>query len=590
MAQVDWQSVSLFLALVILWSVLRPDAIRDYDGRRLPSKPVARFLYTLLCMLAYLSLVAAFAIVGPTLIEAAERATLQSNVFAAFKDKSPVLGAVTLATALQFTFFRDIDRSTLIWLHSARHLYRDGQELIHHLQHCPYTANPSDMEHNKALALRFGIRVDGSEVTPSVAMQNWRKVAILVRLVREWNNTELSRVLSASEMVELETVERAHERKTQVILEIIRLTEQAERGLIRPEVLLEAVKSIGRDNGGYEKLSDSEFTSRIRQLVAGAEGAAINQPIRMTPAELKQDLTSIERYFAEEYDILLTKIAELTSKSIVLAGDAGPQRLAILKEKGFGGLGRMEVISFDRILWLFLSVAFLGFLVLAVGSRDQLSTEAAEGVARFAFIMAIATLIGSIVGSHRHHARADETPWASYIAAGAIAGAVMLGVNWGVVLVKTIAAMPLSDSQKKMTLITSLPWTLLPAAVTVAICRLGRLDAWPGSSREGWFGKIYQRTLDGIAISIVLLLGMYGAVYLHALLGVDLPEGLKKSMLATPNRILPIPVFWPLQVMGFIIGFAAVYDVRRAAQTRILSEGHTPIAVTTPAEPATARG
>ena len=47
----------------------------------------------------------------------------------------------------------------------------------------------------------------------------------------------------------------------------------------------------------------------------------------------------------------------------MLAGDKASERLEQLKGIGFSGLGRIERISLDVVLWLFLVATFGGFLV-----------------------------------------------------------------------------------------------------------------------------------------------------------------------------------------------------------------------------------
>src|SRR5262249_14515860 len=47
-------------AIAGLWAVFRPDLVRDNDGRRLPPSITARLTFTILFILGYLSMAAAF--------------------------------------------------------------------------------------------------------------------------------------------------------------------------------------------------------------------------------------------------------------------------------------------------------------------------------------------------------------------------------------------------------------------------------------------------------------------------------------------------------------------------------------------------
>ena len=110
---------------------MRPSMLRDYDNRRLPNNPTARVLFVVICLFTYVTLVLCFQSFG----EFARK--ISSLIFPAFihnfvdtfRDQAPLLGAVTLGALLQFSFFRDLERSLLVWLHSARHLHRDSINL-----------------------------------------------------------------------------------------------------------------------------------------------------------------------------------------------------------------------------------------------------------------------------------------------------------------------------------------------------------------------------------------------------------------------------------------------------------------------------
>src|SRR5262249_49372919 len=113
-------------------------------------------------------------------------------------------------------------------------------------------------------------------------------------------------------------------------------------------------------------------------------------------------------------------------------------------------------------------------------------------------------------------------------------------------------------------------WGLLPLMLTVAIAFLARLRVWSGLPQLGEFSPIAERIIDGVCVSAVVLIGYYGAVVLHPLLGLELSARLQERMAA--SHILPIPIFLPLQALAFLIGFFFVRDARRVAHATIVED------------------
>jgi hypothetical protein len=106
--------------------------------------------------------------------------------------------------------------------------------------------------------------------------------------------------------------------------------------------------------------------------------------------------------------------------------------------------------------------------------------------------------------------------------------------------------------------------------LTVGICRLARVSRWPDLPGLKAYHNVWERTVDGIGVSGALLIGYLLAFAVHEPLGIELPRSLQQSM-KLPH-ILPIPIYFPLQALGFFIGFFVVRDVRRAAHARIVNE------------------
>jgi len=347
---------------------------------------------------------------------------------------------------------------------------------------------------------------------------------------------------------------------------IIKIVDQVKKGGQPSKALADLLKMLS-EAAHVDRGRVAEVEARFKDILAGEQKTGAERPLHLTGEELNAQLAQIEVYFKIEYEILLQETAELVSKCVMLAGEQGSERLVQLKSLGFAGLGRIERINVDRILWIFLAVSVGGFLILFLGSAAG-QRSSAEGLARFAFAMAIAALIGAIVGSSRRHARAQSTPWSRYLLAGLTAGAIFFGIQAVTALVKSYAGIAPPPGQPPFSAYRMLPWTMLPLVLTIAIAALARVPHWPTPLRLKPHGGLWERVLDGVCVSAAILLAYYVAIAMHYLLGIDLPRSLQERM-SLPH-ILPIPIFAPLQVFGFFIGFFVLRDVRRAAHARIV--------------------
>jgi hypothetical protein len=294
--------------------------------------------------------------------------------------------------------------------------------------------------------------------------------------------------------------------------------------------------------------------------------------VKLSAQELRNSLYQIQGYFEAEYDILLQRLAELAAKSTVLAGAAGAERLDALKTAGFLGLGRIDRISLDNVLWLFLVATAGGFLIRYISNIGDIGTAPGqtnpEVLARFALTMAIAGLIGAIVGSIRRHARASIPPWSVYFGAGLAAAFLYVGIIMAHDLLRELFELKPPEGRPLFSVVRSMPWSLLPLMLTVAICYLARLKSWSEFLRLGTYGSYLDRVIDGACVSAAVLVGYYAAVALHPLLHIEWPAGLAHRM-AMPHT-LPIPINISLQVQAFLIGFFFVRDARRVAHATIV--------------------
>jgi hypothetical protein len=319
----------------------------------------------------------------------------------------------------------------------------------------------------------------------------------------------------------------------------------------------------------------AEVEAQAKSILGAGVQSSAPLTVRLSAQELRNCLHQIQGYFEAEYDILLERLAELAAKSTILAGAAGADRLDALKAAGFLGLGRIDRISLDNVLWLFLVATGGGFLIRYISDIGDIGTAPGqtnpEVVARFAFTMAIAGLIGAIVGSIRRHARKSFPPWSVYFAAGVAAAALYVAIIMADDLLKEILGIEPQAGRPPFSLLRTVPWSLLPLMLTVAICYLARLKSWSELLRLGTYGAYLDRVIDGICVSAAVLLGYYAAVALHPLLHLAFPAGLAHRM-AMPH-ILPIPINISLQVQAFLIGFFFVRDARRVAHATIVEGG-----------------
>jgi hypothetical protein len=311
-------------------------------------------------------------------------------------------------------------------------------------------------------------------------------------------------------------------------------------------------------------------------LGKGTAEGGLESPVELSAEQFLGYVHQIESYFQAEYRTLLQQMAQLTSKSIVLSGAARVERLEQLKTTGFAGIGYFNYVSVDRLLWIFLLAAFGGYLVMfyGVGGGNP------QGLARFAVTMAVAGLIGGIVGSIRSYARASEPRWDVYLGAGLLS----VGLYLGFTVLHNIAlkGLPVAGDATgplwtELLPPRSIPFSLLHLTLTVAICYFARQKSWnllPGSLDH--FNRYFDRIIDGVLVSLAVLVGYYVALALLPLFKLGLPPNVEQQMEAwheLPRLItimLPYPVLLPLQTLAFLIGFLFVRDVRTSAHATIV--------------------
>src|SRR5262249_9153060 len=389
------------------------------------------------------------------------------SAFKSLEKQGPLLAVMALVGLHSLAPFREAERAFIIWVHSVRHLHGDATSLIAHFQTCAFT--PSGMEHQKNLdeLARHNIFLTDSNARgidlPSV--NTWRKLTTMLRCLREWNK-ERRRVLSDAQMEMLEELERAHARKTRLATEILRLLNHVSSGKGTTDILNQLSALLAAASHS-DRSSVAGVETQLKALLGG-EVPAQAASVHLSSKELQGFLSQIDGYFQVEYQILLRQTAELTALSIVYAGDMAPERLRELKKLGFQGLGRIEPVSFDRILLLFFVVSIGGFAIFYMLRYQQLKelpgvnrTGLLLGLGMFSVTMALAALIGSAFGSSKRYVHAHFTPWSAYFTAGLIS-AVLFETAHAVRILLTSPDSIGSAPGEVLPLYQQMPWAVIP--------------------------------------------------------------------------------------------------------------------------------
>jgi hypothetical protein len=564
----DVPTVLVMVVIVAVWAFILPINVRDADRRRLPPNVIARVLFIFLYVILYLVLVAGIALGGDAIgnVVGPDFKTILNAV----KGKEAWMAITVLAALHSIAFFRELENSLIIWLHSARHLNVDTLALANHFHECSFDPTAAEQQKNLNSLREFDVYVTNTtaNVLHLEAVNAWRKTSSLIRALREWNDTAETSVLNRDDLKLLDQLENAHRRKTRLAMDIIRMLELVERGGVSSGAMSNLAGEL-TSASHQDRDQITEIESRLSEAMLG-ENEGSRTPVRMTAYELQHYLTKIESYFRVEYRYLLQQVAELAAKSIVFAGDEAPQRLEQMKSVGFGQLGRIERINFDRILWVFFAISLGGFLILFLGT-GQMRGGNAELYARIALVMALAALVGAVCGSNRKIQMRPITPWTHYLIAGVIAAGMFVLVHGTAMMLRSIgevapAAIPQTPQPGFFDI---LPWAVSPFFLAVAICWLARLPHWPRI--VGVSGGSAERIFDGLAICLVMLLAQVTALSLH--LGLETSFGVMlKTRLAESGGNTLLFLLRPTNpslLLGFLVGAVVVKDVRRAAHSQL---------------------
>ena len=595
-------SVIIFcIILTFIWGYLWSGVIRDEERQPLPSSFAARTFFALSLCALYVGLV----IVGFLAPEFLERLSLPGigNIVQTVRTQIPLFALVVMGAMYTVPQFKEVAERYAILLHSAQYRKNDEFVLQRHLQTCDFAPSDAEVSLNFDYIRQFDVYVTDRDKTALniEAVGAWRKVSTLLRLLED-EARRSNAVLSSIEREQVARLVEAHRRKTQLAMNIIRMIEQIDMNANVDQKLTRIASQLSDvPHGDRDRVVSTEDLARriVSQLDTKAANNGPERPLRLSMRQMNEYLTQIERYFMTEYQLILRDIAALAARAIVRSGDRASDRLEAVKAAGFAGLGRIERVSFDNVLWVVLSsfaIAFGGLtLLVTIMGRNFNSSN----IAAIALTLSVAALIGAMWGSRRSLAECRATPWSSYMAAGlmAVVGFCMIYsvrffVGGQAILERTAASfernLPNYVTLKLLTpeqakyyapenvlqwnvadfLWQTIPWSVGVFFMTVGICWLARLPHWPWQKES----PIIERISDGLATGLIYSIGGLGSVIAHMALRTG--SGLRSLEKLHASGAVQV-FFGEFRLVGFLIGFAIgaiiIREVRRIAHAQLIA-------------------
>jgi hypothetical protein len=382
--------------------------------------------------------------------------------------------------------------------------------------------------------------------------------------------------LSAADRREVERLEKAHRRKTALAVSIMRILNDLGSDaanatkLARVTELLTSTAHIDR-----ESVSDAENMARtIIESPSYERMSDVGKPLRISEQQMMQYLSQIESYFIVEYTLILQSLSRLAARNVMRAGDLAENRLDDLRRAGFDGLGAVEQVTFDRVIWVILVTWFVTFAMFSLPSLylGTMPKGFAPIILSIAGTFSLAALLGAIWGSRRSLAERRITPWSSYLAAGSLAIAGFFVIHTirylfdrDAAIARIVQAFPDRHITFVDYLFSQAPFALSPFIITVAICRLARIREWPT-----WpVLDLPARVKDGLTLGMLFLATSATSRFLHKLLGTAYAAGS-----ANPDAVRFYLFQLAFFAIGFFIGLIVVGDVRNIAHSQIVASDY----------------
>jgi hypothetical protein len=569
----------LFFALcTVVFAFLRPAMIRDYDGRRLPYNPQSRLIVVIIYLLIYSTLTVALELAGAAIRSVFSDIPHAGRFLNSVHLTAPFYSIALLGVLWQIPFIKEVDRAFLIALHSTRNARDNAILLSQHLMRCQFSPSNEERHHyeNELNEHNVFLKDKAAEQIETIVVHNWRKVSTLIRLVQGWNETGY-RVLNEEETLRFEEALTSHQRKTSLACHMINMFQKLGKEVDPSRIVAGLREIIG---AGAKGTGEEAITARLKSILADAgNGAEFEPSAELSAEEFKNYVQQMGNYFQAEYRSLLQQVARLAAQCVVLSGSVRTERLDQLKSTGFAGIGHFNYMSFNRLLWVFFVTAFGGYIIMLYGS----GSANAAALARFAVTIAIAGLIGAVVGSFRNLARASDPRWDIYFFAGLLSAALFIGftVLQNIVIrgipVTSLDVDTAAPHWNDVLPPRTIPFSLLSLAVTISVAYLARFKNWRGlTAWLGPKGDYFERAIDGLLVSAAVLVSYYAALALLPLLNLPLPPNIERQMSEWAQLpkvitiVLPYPIQWPLQIFAFVVGALFVRDVRTSAHATIV--------------------
>ena len=568
-------AVIFFASIAAFWAFMRTAMIKDDEGRSLPPNLVARAAVVVLYLVGCFGLVALFSFGKPIVMHVI--ATLPNGVEAVFRgldDKAPFLALIALFGLNYLGPYREAERASVLALHSMKDLHGDTEALVAHLQSCTFRPSTAEIHMNLDFLAKHNVYLTdaNTQLIDLSSVQAWRKVTTMLRLLSQWN-VGTSRVLSKEQMGKLAEIERTHIRKTKLATDILKnIAHQAQD--TKAALVLGELRLLLADTPHSDRRAVEEIEAKIKALIAERSQANSNaeQPLRLSAAQLRDFIAQIDGYFRVEYQILLGQLADLTARSVIYARDSSAQRLKVLKDAGFTGLGKILPVTFDRVLWTCMTVT-VGYFVLMYITRFPVlakqpnadPTGIVIGFIVFGLTMSLAALVGGAAGSSRRSVEAESPPWGIYVLAGCAAVLLFFAAQSARLMLTTGprgVAPGMAFPIERLA-----PWAIIPFVQTLAICRLARVRDWWTPEEFGknpYLANGWERAVDGAIVALMMFFGYALAIIIHDVSGLSLPP----SLLSSPWSVV---VFGPTMMLGFLIGFVVVRDARVSSKATIIA-------------------
>lgn len=579
--------IAVCIGLTFSWSYFWPSWIKDDEGQKLPPSSLARAAFSLSIILLYLSLLGAafvlpqlfvslFPVVVDWLSDYFDLKSSQKHV--------PFGIIILLMTLYNIPQIKELFERWAYFLHASQYRRSDESELRRHLQTCIFNASEEETEHNKDFVQQFDIYLTDNNmpVIRDETAEHWRKVCTLLRALQADIVSDNS-VLSERDRAEVARIEDAHRRKTLLAMNIIRMLDQL---ATNPDGSSKEQRQIFLTDAAPPDKEGIKQAGQIVERITGREVPQLdrldemNRPLLLSSKQFAQYLGQIGGYFLKEYQIMLQDAARLAAKAVVRAGDEATERLESFKRAGFTGLGRIERHSFDGVLGTLLitwAAVVVSFLVMSAAyARREPDAPPPDGGLIFsvATIVSISVILGSIWGANRNLVEKRVTPWSSYLTAGLISVGVYVVVHSLRFLWSPEQALQwmarLNPAARNYGLwqfmAESWPFSLSVLFLVIGICMLARQPCWTWAESSGF----RERATDGMLLGLVYATGSLAGMATHILLRTTFGTDLVKNLAAGEFRFF---IFVGMMlVLGFIIGYAILRDVRRIGHSHILDK------------------